>query len=118
MFIGKHRAHYKEITGLVFLPSKSDGGEYKLVSLGMDRCMVEYDIANSSEEFLEITSLDRVEQTALPLAAIVWPTPADLDPEEFRTDLPTILMANDEVSKCNTTMFVAIVGPIQTCELS
>ncbi|XP_035436887.2 cilia- and flagella-associated protein 251 isoform X2 [Spodoptera frugiperda] len=116
MFIGKHRAHYKEITGLVFLPSKSDGGEYKLVSLGMDRCMVEYDIANSSEEFLEITSLDRVEQTALPLAAIVWPTPADLDPEEFRTDLPTILMANDEykykiVNYATTMTLATVLGP-------
>ncbi|XP_022820002.1 cilia- and flagella-associated protein 251-like [Spodoptera litura] len=116
VFIGKHRSHYKDITALVFMPFKTDGGEYKLVSLGLDRCMVEYDIASSNEEYLEIVSLDRVDQTALPLAAIAWPTPADLNPEEYRTDLPMLLMANDEykykiVNYATTMTLSTVLGP-------
>lgn len=97
VFVGKHRAHYKEITSLIFLPAKNPNGDFKLVSTGLDRCLVEYDVAASYDEHLEILSLDRVEQSALPLSAIVWPAPSYLDPEEFRTDLPMILIANDEV---------------------
>lgn len=33
----------------------------------------------------------------MPLAGIVWPPPKGLDPEEYRVDLPSILVANDEV---------------------
>lgn len=107
VFVGKHRSHYKDITAIFFLPIKHDKGDYKLLSLGMDRCMVEYDIADSSEEFLEILSLDRMDQSALPLAGIVWPTPKDLDPEECRTDLPMILVASDEVNRyCCTYAFL------------
>lgn len=61
--------------------------------------MVEYDIKESSEEYLEVFSLDRVDQTAVPLAGIVWPTPKYLDPEECRSDLPMVLVANDEVDQ-------------------
>lgn len=59
--------------------------------------MVEYDISASSDEYLEVFSLDRVDQTAVPLAGIVWPTPKHLDSETCRSDLPLILVANDEV---------------------
>ncbi|KAH9634791.1 hypothetical protein HF086_012205 [Spodoptera exigua] len=59
VFIGKHRSHYRDITALVFVPSNTNGGEYKLLSFGLDRSMVEYDIANSKQEYLEIASLDR-----------------------------------------------------------
>ncbi|XP_049695270.2 cilia- and flagella-associated protein 251 isoform X2 [Helicoverpa armigera] len=115
-FIGKHRSHYKDITSLIFLPEKNTNGEYKLVSLGMDRCMVEYDIGASSDEYLEIASLDRVEQTAVPLGAIVWPTPPEVDPEECRTDLPMLLMANDEykykiVNYATTMTLATVLGP-------
>lgn len=58
---------------------------------------VEYDIGTSSEEYLEVFSLDRMEQTAVPLTGIVWPEPKGLDPEDYRVSLPTILIANDEV---------------------
>lgn len=61
--------------------------------------MVEYDLAASGNGILEIASLDRVEQTAVPLTAIVWPVPDNLS-EECRKDVPTILIANDEVTLC------------------
>ncbi|CAH0604428.1 unnamed protein product [Chrysodeixis includens] len=112
-FIGKHRAHYKDVTSLLFLPNKNPQGDFNLLSIGLDRCMVEYDISASSDEHLEILSLDRVEQSALPLTAILWPNPSDLDPEEFRTDLPMLLMCNDEykykIMNYETTMTLATV---------
>lgn len=39
-FLGKHRAHYKDITSVFFLPTKNENGDYKLLSLGNDRVMV------------------------------------------------------------------------------
>lgn len=99
-FIGKHRAHYKDITSALFLPRKNQSGDYKLISLGADRIMVEYDIGASSDDYLEILSLDRIDQSAIPLAGIVWPgypPDKDLDPEEYHTDLSLILVSNDEV---------------------
>ncbi|KAM3961839.1 cilia- and flagella-associated protein 251 [Aphomia sociella] len=115
-FIGKHRAHYKDITSVLFLPHKTEKGEYQLVSFGLDRTMVEYDIANSSEEYLEIFSLDRVDQTAVPLTGIAWPTFNNLDPVEHRTDINLILVANDEhkykLINCATTMTMStVLGP-------
>ncbi|KAJ0180263.1 hypothetical protein K1T71_003667 [Dendrolimus kikuchii] len=115
-FIGKHRAHYKDISSLLFIPQKNTNGEYKLISLGVDRIMVEYDIGESSEEYLEIYSLDRMEQTAVPLAAIVWPTPSYVNSEEYRTDLPMILVANDEhkykvVNYATTMTLSTVLGP-------
>ncbi|OWR40975.1 putative WD repeat domain 66 [Danaus plexippus plexippus] len=115
-FIGKHRAHYKDVTSVFFLPKKNVNGEYKLLSLGMDRIMVEYDIGESSEEYLEVLSLDRVDQTAIPLFGIPWPNPPDIDPEIHRTDLPLILIANDEfkykIVNYGTTMTLStILGP-------
>ncbi|XP_075969110.1 cilia- and flagella-associated protein 251-like [Anticarsia gemmatalis] len=116
VFIGKHRAHYKDITSLIFLPEKNPSGDYKLVSLGKDRIMVEYDIGASTDEYLEILSLDRMEQSAIPLAGIVWPSPKDLDPEQYRTNLPMILVANDEhkykIVNYGTTMTLStVLGP-------
>lgn len=98
LFVGKHRSHYKDITAVIFLPARTYSGEFKLVSLGLDRCLVEYDIGTSGNGILEITSIDRMDQTAMPLAAIVWRTP-DWDPAVYRTNLPIILVANDEVIK-------------------
>lgn len=103
VFIGKHRAHYKDISTVFFLSAKNKDAEYKLISLGTDRAMTEYDIGNSSEEYLEVLSLDRVEQTAIPLTGIEWPTPKGLDPVECRTNLPLILIATDEVTTLSST---------------
>ncbi|XP_050663758.1 cilia- and flagella-associated protein 251-like [Leptidea sinapis] len=116
IFIGKHRAHYKDITAVFFLPQKNENGDYKLISLGADRMMVEYDVSQSSDEYLEIYSLDRIDQSAIPLAGLPWPTPSDIDPESCRTDLPMILVANDEfkykIINFDTTMTLAtVLGP-------
>ncbi|XP_059061775.1 cilia- and flagella-associated protein 251-like [Achroia grisella] len=115
-FIGKHRAHYKDVTSILFLPYKTEKDEYQLVSFGADRTIVEYDIGNSSEEYLEIFSLDRVDQSAVPLVGIAWPSPMTLDPLEHRNDMNLILIANDEhkykLINCATTMTMStVLGP-------
>ncbi|XP_046965477.1 cilia- and flagella-associated protein 251-like [Vanessa cardui] len=115
-FVGKHRAHYKDITAVIFLPKKNNDGEYKLLSLGADRIMVEYDIGSSSDGYLEVLSLDRIDQSAVPLYGIPWNNPPDIDPETQRTDLPMILICNDEfkykIVNYGTTMTLStILGP-------
>ncbi|XP_063821464.1 cilia- and flagella-associated protein 251-like [Ostrinia nubilalis] len=115
-FVGKHRAHYKNVTAVFFLPERNFDGEYKLLSLGADRIMVEYDVGQSSDEYLEVFSLDRMEQTAVPLTGINWPVPPGLDQVEYRPNLPTILIANDEnkykIINYSTTMTMAtVLGP-------
>lgn len=50
-FIGKHRAHYKDVTAVLFTSMKNDDGEYKLLSLGADRIMVEYTIGMKNQIF-------------------------------------------------------------------
>ncbi|CAH2074708.1 unnamed protein product, partial [Iphiclides podalirius] len=115
-FLAKHRAHYKDVTSFFFLPERNDDGEHKLVSLGADRCLVEYDVGASSEGCLEVFSLDRIDQTAVPLAGAPWPTPPGLDPESCRFDLPLILVANNEykykIINYKTTMTLStILGP-------
>ncbi|XP_045785662.1 cilia- and flagella-associated protein 251-like isoform X2 [Maniola jurtina] len=115
-FVGKHRAHYKDITSVFFLPTKNDDGDYKLLSIGADRIMVEYDIGASSEECLEVLSLDRVDQSAVPLCGIPWANDTNLDPETHRNDLPMILIANDEykykiVNYATTMTLSTVLGP-------
>ncbi|CAH2266422.1 jg1018 [Pararge aegeria aegeria] len=116
IFVGKHRAHYKEISSVFFLPTKNQNGDFKLFSLGADRTMVEYDVGASSDEYLEVLSLDRVEQSGVPLCGIHWPNNLGLDPETHRNDLPTILIANDEykykiVNYATTMTLSTVLGP-------
>ncbi|XP_052737715.1 cilia- and flagella-associated protein 251-like [Bicyclus anynana] len=115
-FVGKHRAHYKDITSIFFLPIQNANGDYKLFSLGIDRIMVEYNIGESCDEYLEVLSLDRVDQCAVPLCGMYWPNNTELDLETHRNDLPMILIANDEhkykiVNYATTMTLSTILGP-------
>ncbi|CAG9095598.1 unnamed protein product [Plutella xylostella] len=112
-FIGKHRGHYKDIARVLFLPQMNPNGTYKLLSIGHDRIMVEYDVGESREGVLEIYSLDRFEQTAVPLDAIVWP---NVNKKDGLPDMPTVLLANDEykykiVNHATTMTLATYLGP-------
>ncbi|XP_062509735.1 cilia- and flagella-associated protein 251-like [Corticium candelabrum] len=63
-YVGKHRAHYKQIRGILF-GNSLDTDEPILMSVGEDRLLVVYDLVNSSENDLRLLSSDRIEQSAV-----------------------------------------------------
>jgi len=68
-YIGRAQAHTQNITGLTF---KTDMGQIRLVSLGEDRMLVEYEVESSTiVHGVNIVARTRVEQTAL-ATAMVW----------------------------------------------
>ncbi|KAG8597672.1 hypothetical protein GDO81_002353 [Engystomops pustulosus] len=85
-YFARYRSHYKPIQSLVF-GIHLDSSEPRLLSLGMDRMLVEYDLTKSSKDHLIIQSSDRVDQSALPQCLLWYPS---LTKESF------ILVANDE----------------------
>ncbi|XP_041977501.1 cilia- and flagella-associated protein 251-like [Aricia agestis] len=104
-YIDKRQAHYKPITSLFFTPSG-------LVSLGLDRMMVVYEVGDG----VKVVSSNRVEQSALPLTGIPWPTPPGLDEETFHVDLRLVLVANDQfkykiVNSSTGTCLSTVLGP-------
>eukprot|EP01137_Pigoraptor_chileana_P005501 Opistho-2@48652 len=87
-YVGKYRAHTATITGIMFGIS-GETGLARLVSLGADRNVVEYDLSTSSTtEGLRVRSVDRIEQSSTP-TAMVWYPP--VTKEGF------ILVANDRL---------------------
>ncbi|XP_044146425.1 cilia- and flagella-associated protein 251 [Bufo gargarizans] len=85
-YFARYRSHYKPIQNLIF-GIHLDSNEPRLLSLGMDRMLVEYDLTSSSKDHLVIQSSDRIDQSAVP-QCLVWCPP--FTKESF------ILVANDE----------------------
>ncbi|RNA14704.1 WD repeat-containing 66 [Brachionus plicatilis] len=76
-FLGRYRAHYKEIVSLMF-GIYPDNGEIRLFSLGKDRVLVEYDLINSNYDDLLIKEKTKIEQYAVPLA-MAWHPPTSTE---------------------------------------
>ncbi|XP_069611603.1 cilia- and flagella-associated protein 251 [Ranitomeya imitator] len=85
-YFARYRSHYKPIQNLIF-GIHLDSNEPRLLSLGVDRMLVEYDLTNSSKDHIIIQSNDRIDQSAIP-QCVVWYPP--FTKESF------ILVANDE----------------------
>ncbi|CAF0707326.1 unnamed protein product, partial [Brachionus calyciflorus] len=86
IFLGRYRSHYKEIVGLMF-GLYPDNDEIRLLSLGKDRVLVEYDLVKSNYDDLLIKEKTRIEQYAVPLA-MAWHPP--ISTESF------IMTVNDQ----------------------
>ncbi|XP_069789381.1 cilia- and flagella-associated protein 251 isoform X2 [Narcine bancroftii] len=117
MYLGRQNAHFKPIKSLMF-GMYLDSDQPRLLSLGEDRVLVEYDLANSTGDDLRILSSDRIEQSALP-TCMAWYPP--ITKESF------IIMANSQYKlklynattrMCRKTVLSPIYGsPLRKIEI-
>lgn len=64
VYVGRHRSHGRAITGLEF-GTREDGG-VSLVSVGNDRCLVEYNLSDSNQVSQDVDFLGRAIALTLP----------------------------------------------------
>lgn len=91
VYLGRARSHSRPITGLEF--GMSVDGKPRLVSVGEDKRVVEYDLENSSIEagILYVGPRARIEQAATPVACLWLPLSRSDDSAE-----QLLLTSNDE----------------------
>uniref|UniRef100_H2YNA4 Cilia- and flagella-associated protein 251 n=1 Tax=Ciona savignyi TaxID=51511 RepID=H2YNA4_CIOSA len=74
-YLGRYKAHYDVIQDLSF-GIDLDSNQPRLLTLGKDRVLVEYNLSGSHKDDLKLLSVERIEQSALPLS-IEWYPPVE-----------------------------------------
>ncbi|XP_044541344.1 cilia- and flagella-associated protein 251 [Gracilinanus agilis] len=112
-YLARLHSHNKKIQSLMF-GVQQDNNEPRLLSLGKDRLLIEYDLVNCHRDHLEILDIHRTDQEALP-NCMVWYPP--ITRESFLLICNTgykVKLFNSTTKMCRKTLIGPTYGsPIQ-----